>query len=852
MFFKVDPKVFEQHPDLKIGVIIIRGFNNIKRNSAVESLLRGICAQRGRQFLGKDLSEEKKIRAWHDAYGRFGINPKKFPPSIDALLKRVSTGNQIPHVNLLVDLYNYYSLKYLLPIGGEDLDWLCDDLDLTFTKGDESFRPIGSIEVKQVKEGEIAYKDRGGITSRYWNHRECERTKFTTKSANAALFIEDLSKMHMDEFGEVLKDVQTGLVKYIGGQIESYIITEDSNVIDLGVEGRKNADDSKVPQQEKAHFLQEAKKKQPKSKSVKAKKSDSLILRESSLFKEKVRKSLDKAIKVAFPEVKISANIEYPADDTHGDYASNVAMQLNRDLKMAPREIAEKIVTHLKDEALISKVEIAGPGFINLFLAEELIAKEVQKILKEKENYTKLSTGKDQKIIVEYSSPNIAKPLGVHHLPTTILGQSLANILKEVGFKAITINHLGDWGTQFGKLITAYKKWGDKATIEKNPIDELLKLYVKFHDEAEKDPTLEDEGRKEFKKFEEGDEKNRKLWQWFVDVSLIEINAVYDQIGGIKFDYWQGESFYEDKLQALLENGKKLGIFVEGEEGAYIVKYQDENIPPFVVQKKDGATLYSTRDFAALQYRIKKWDPIKVLYVVDIAQTMHFKQLFNAASRFPWYQDQGIHVWFGRMHMKDGAMSTRKGKVVKLQDLLEEAVVRAKKIIEEKSPELDDKDNVARVVGIGAIKYNILSQNRTTDITFDWNTMLSLDGNSGPYLQYTYARAKSILRKAKDAEIVKDSNEDEANSAQKTQAVVRLLPKFREQLVFAAQELKPNILSNYLYELSQRFNSFYNTVPVLKTDSEAKQKERLEIVEAVSYILKTGLSLLSVEVVEEM
>ncbi len=686
----------------------------------------------------------------------------------------------------------------------------------------------------------------------------------------------------MDEFGKMLREMQNSIIKYIGGQIEPYILTEDRTSIDLGIEGRKNVNDSRVPQQEKAHFIEEESKKKlskespnmPKSGTNKSKGSPkkgdkkplkSLDLESDDLPKIQVKKVIEAALEKALMpqggtyQHKGSRNkgstfkikIEYPSDEANGDYASSIALQITKELKRAPQEIAKEIIENLEKGDLIEKAEVAGPGFINIFLSEKYLKEESRKALKE--DYGKSQVGDNKNLIVEYSAPNIAKPLGVHHLLSTIIGQSLYNILKELGFNAISINHIGDWGTQFGKLIYAYKKWGKKEDVEKAPIDELLKLYVKFHDEAEKDEKLDDEGRNEFKKFEEGDKENRELWEWFVKESMKAINQTYDKIGGIHFDKTQGESFYEDKMAPVLEDGKKKGIFVEGDEGSYIVEYEDENMPPFVVQKKDGATLYSTRDLATIKYRIDTWNPEKILYVVDVAQSLHFKQLYDAASRFDWYDDQGTHVVFGRMHMKEGKMSTRKGNVILLEEVLDEAIKRAGEIIKEKNSDLENKEEVARVVGIGAVKYNILSQNRITDITFDWDTMLSLDGNSAPYLQYTYARAKSILRKAgaQQEEASELKEENDSKIAEKTSSLLRTFPKFKESLAKAAEEYKPNILTNYLFNLAQKFNSFYNSVPVLKAKKE-DQEARLEIVEASSQILKKGLSLLGVEVVEEM
>jgi len=865
MKFNINSQIFEQYPDYKLGVILIKGMDNSRRISSVESLLRGVCAQKEKQYKGKDIDSDLMIKIWNQVYGNFGINPKKFSPSIRALLKRVANGKEIPHINALVDIYNYYSLKYLLPIGSEDLDWLCGDLTLRFTKEGECFRPLGSIDIEKSKEGEVAYVDKGGITCRYWNHRECERTKITNKTVNAVIFMEDISKMHMDEFGRILNEMSESVRKYLGGTITTTILNEDNSSLDLEIKGRQTADDSKISAQEKAFFLAKNKKtkelnKNDKNKKEKnidnkfvSKKEKKFNLTDLNTLKEKVRLIIKQAIIKTFPKpLNIEPKVEYPKSKEHGDYATNIAMQLAKDLGENPRKIAEKLIKNINEENFIKSVEIAGPGFINIFISDEYLKGEIDFVLEQKENYGKSEIGEGKTILVEYSSPNIAKPLGVHHLITTILGQSLCNLYKYLGFNAISLNYLGDWGTQFGKLITAYKKWGDKEIIEKDPIKELLKLYIKFHEEAEKDQLLEDEARREFRIFEEGDTKNKKIWKWFVKVSLIDVQKTYDFLGGIHFDNMDGESFFEDKLAEMLKDGKERGIFVEGKEGSYIVEYEDPNIPPFLVQKKDGATLYSTRDFAALKYRISNWQPLKIIYVVGSAQILHFKQLFTGAKRFPWYHGEATHVWFGRMSMKDKKLSTRKGNVVLLDEVLKEGVKRAKTIIKEKSKIVKNINELAKKLGIGAIKYNILSQNRTSNITFDWDIMLSLDGNSAPYLQYSYARAKSIIRKADEEWTESGAKKDTKETKEKIHALIREIPKFSENIMIAAQEYKPNILSNYLFRLAQEFNSFYNAVSVNKAETEEDKEFRLKLVKATSQILKNGLALLGIDIVEEM
>lgn len=607
---------------------------------------------------------------------------------------------------------------------------------------------------------------------------------------------------------------------------------------------------------------------------------------ESPLLSAKIQQLLKNAIKKAFPDAHsitdIEPFIEQAKDFSHGDFASNVAMSLSKQLKKAPQQIANAILEHIEKPDFLEKVEFAQPGFINFTLSVNWIESELPKIISRKSPLVKPEIGNKKPVLVEYSSPNIAKPLGVHHLLSTIIGQALYNIFSYLEYKTVAINHIGDWGTQFGKLTVSYKLWGDKKSIEKDPIEELLKLYVHFHDVVEKDPVegekLEQQARDEFKKLEDGDKENTKLWQWFVAMSLKDTQKTYDALQGIHFDKIQGESFYSDKMDDILKEGKEKGIFETGEEGAIVVKFENEKLPPFLVQKSDGATLYGTRDLAAAKYRLKTWHPEKVLYVVDTAQSLHFQQLFETARKLQWHSgavSPFVHVSFGRMRFEDEKMSTRKGNILRLNEVLMEAVERAKKIVAQKSPDIPEKrhGDLARIIGIGAVKYNILSQNRTTDIVFQWDKILSLDGNSAPYLQYTHARAGSILKKAtterrrekKKAEnqftlfeaisSQESSETDPSVSSQKTnieRELARQLAKFSEAVVRSSEEYRPNIITNYLYETAKLFNTFYHEVSVLQAESESLRNFRLQLTQATKVILHDGLALVGVEVPEEM
>lgn len=570
-------------------------------------------------------------------------------------------------------------------------------------------------------------------------------------------------------------------------------------------------------------------------------------------LKDRVGKIVQAAVQKSFPGESITVKVEYPGQDAHGDYATSVAFELGKKMKRAPRDVAQELGRTLSLDAEFSKVTCAGNGFINFHLSEKFLTEFLGHVLQEGEHFGESDYLKGKTVITDISHPNVAKPMGAHHLLSTIIGNAINRILAAAGYRVIRDNYLGDWGTQFGKLIWAIKTWGDEKEIRKNPIPELLKLYVRFHEEAEKNPALEEEGRKEFKKLEAGDAENKKWWKWIVSLSIEEFNKLWQRLD-VTFDYIHGESFYEDKMQEIIEMGIKKGIFVEGEGGALIAHLKDPKKPPCIIRKSDGATLYATRDLARTKYWEDTWHPDLMVMVVDSAQSLHFQQFFEVAEMIGITKAPNVHVSFGRMRFPEKRMSTRKGNIILMEELLDEALERAHEMVKEKNPELseDEKKEVARKVGIGSVKYAVLAQNRLTDVTFTWEKMLSLEGNSAPYLQYVYARARSILRKDKGMR-KEDQGHATAYLLQEPQevAVARLLPKFPEVVVQAAEEFKPNLIANYLYELATRFNSFYAALPVLKAEPEVAAT-RQKLTEAVAVTMKNGLKLLGIEAPEEM
>ncbi len=541
---------------------------------------------------------------------------------------------------------------------------------------------------------------------------------------------------------------------------------------------------------------------------------------------------------------------EQPKDLTHGDLATTVALRIAKDLKKNPRDIAEQIAQKLRNESTVESAEVAGAGYVNVWLTVPVLLEQLEEVSTAATKQKKRS--KSAPVIIDYSQPNIAKPLGVHHILSTVNGQAIANMYAHTGYDVVRWNYLGDWGTQFGKLAVAYEKWGAEKPVLQYSMDELLALYVRFHDEAEEDGTLEEEGRAAFQRLEKGDKALRQFWSDVVSVTKQSLVVLYERLH-VSFDLDLGESFFEDKMESILAEGKKKGIFTGGEGGSLIVEFApDTNLPPYLVQKSDGSTLYSTRDLAALRYRIDTYHPEAVYYVVDRAQSMHFEQLFATCHLLGWDLPVLEHTLFGRMRFADSTMSTRKGKVVKLEEVLDEGVRRAQKILKDRGEAIqtDDPAGLAEMMGVGALVYGILSQNRKMDIVFDWEKMLSFEGNSAPYLQYTHARARSVLAKGKAAKKLHIPEKIEELS-EHDRKLVNVILQFSRVLAEARDERLPHKLANYLYALCQQFNAFYNAVPILQAE-EPLRTLRLALTSLTADVLRAGASILTIQVPDRM
>ena len=536
--------------------------------------------------------------------------------------------------------------------------------------------------------------------------------------------------------------------------------------------------------------------------------------------------------------------LEQPKSSDLGDIAFP-AFSLAKVERKAPQAIAADIVEKI-DTTHFDKVVATGP-YVNFFLNKaEISGQVIKEVVKEGADYGQQNEGKGENVTIDLSSPNIAKPFSVGHLRSTVIGDALSNIFRKMGYNTIKINHLGDWGKQFGLLMVAYKKWGSKEAVEANPIDELLQLYVRINAEIENDPALDDEGRLWFKKLEDGDPEATELWQWFRDESLVEFNRIYELLG-VEFDSLNGEAFYNDKMDEGIKILEEKGLLEES-KGASIVNLDDVNLPPAMIKKSDGATLYITRDIATAMYRARTYNFVKSIYVVGQEQSNHFRQLKAVLKKmgFDWSDDM-THVDFGLVTKNRQKLSTRKGNIILLEPTLQEAISRAKSQIEDKNPELENKEAVAHAVGVGAVKFYDLKTDRRNGYDFDLEAMVSFEGETGPYIQYAYARIQSILRQA---DFTPDANADYRLNDAESWEIIKLLQDFSRVVKRAADNYEPSLIAKYAISLAQAFNKYYAHTRIL--DESPERDNRLALSYSTAVVLKEALRLLGVDAPEKM
>ncbi|MDO5415195.1 MAG: arginine--tRNA ligase [Bacillota bacterium] len=567
-------------------------------------------------------------------------------------------------------------------------------------------------------------------------------------------------------------------------------------------------------------------------------------------YKEKIAEILAPQIE-GLEKEEILAMIETPADSKMGDYAFP-CFKLAKVLRKAPPMIAKGIAEAIAEDEMFDKVEQVN-AYVNMFVSKTEFAKEVvSEAVAKGDAYGRSEVGEGKKVIVEYSSPNIAKPFHIGHIRSTVIGNSIYKIYDFLGYDAMRINHLGDYGTQFGKMICAYRRWGNKEDVIKEPIKTLLSYYTKFHEEAENDPSLEDEARAIFTKLEHGEPEEVELWQWFRDESLKEFNRVYDMLG-ITFDSYNGESFYSDKMPRFVKELADKGI-MEEDAGANIVRLDDYNLGTALITKSDGSTLYITRDIAAAVYRKETYDFHKNIYVVASQQNLHFQQWIQILEMmgYEWARDC-VHIPFGLVSLEEGTMSTRQGRVVFLEDVLNRAVEQTKQIIIEKNVNTENIDQTAKDVGIGAVVFNELSNYRIKDYVFSWDKVLNFEGETGPYVQYTHARACSILRNAGEEVAAKacEGFDPQYITGESAHKLIKLIYDLPDVIVEAGEKYEPSIVTRHIVDIAQGFNKFYHDEHIL-VDNEDEKIAKVALVMAAKAAIKNGLGLLGMNAPEKM
>lgn len=565
-------------------------------------------------------------------------------------------------------------------------------------------------------------------------------------------------------------------------------------------------------------------------------------------FKEIIAKKINNIVNL--DETNIYNNLEIPPKQDMGDYAFPCFV-LSKELKKSPQIIAEEIKDKIELDENISEIKVVG-GYLNFYLNKEYFIKNVLNEMAEKnENYGSSNIGNGKNIVIDYSSPNIAKPFHIGHLRSTVIGNSIYKIYKYLGYNCIGINHIGDWGTQFGKLIEGYKRWGNEYNIEENPIDELTKIYIRINNLCKEDESVLEDCRNNFKKLEDGDEYCVNLWKKFKELSLKEFERIYDLLD-VHFDSYNGEAFYSDKMQEVVDILERKGLLVES-EGAKVVDLSEQGMIPCIIEKSNGSTTYATRDLAAIMYRAREYDFNKAIYLTSYEQILHFKQIFEVAKMLDLdkkYTSNLIHAPFGMVQLKTGKMSTREGTIVKLEDLLNESITRVKAIIENKNPNLENKEEIAKQVGIGAVIFNDLYNNRIKDEVFDWDIMLNFNGETGPYMQYIYVRTKSILEKAGYVPKIEDVDFSLLNN-DTAYKIIKLIYSFQDTIIQAAEKYEPYIIARYLINLAQSFSTFYNENKILGEEKKV-QDTRVYLTYAVGNVLKIGASLLGIKMPDRM
>lgn len=891
MKFKIEKTIFEKWPQVKIGVVIALGLDNTKGKDKTVGLLREEEKKIEKEFRDKDIGSQPFVSCWREAYRNFGASPKKYPSLIESLLRRVAGGGRLPDINPLVNLYNFLSLRYLLPFGGEDLDKIRGNVELCFAKGDEKGKYVGGDKEETALPGEVIYKDQVGFIYRRWNWREADRTKFTPKTENAILVVEALPPAEERQLKDAVEELAELVKKFLGGKVEVFILDKDKALIEFKFKSISKKRAERGPDKKRGS-TETLKKQRLLTGLVEEEKGkwkldlpkDFLQYQLKKLIAEAASKIIDKKIN---PE---EVRLEHPDNEKYGDYASNIAIAIFSDIKnqklkikntnkklknfktinhlamqpfSSPRQLAEAIVGGLKQLKELSKsvksIEAAGAGFINITIKNEWLIKELQKVVKQEKNYGINKALGGKKIMVEYAHPNTHKEFHIGHLRNICIGEAVCQILEACSAKIVRTNYQGDVGLHIAKSLWAilqisnFKSQISKLKTIKNKVEFLGKCYVAGSKVYEENKRAKKEILEINRQIYKKSPKVKALWQKTRRWSLDYFDWIYKRLG-TKYDRLYFES---EAAEPGTKNAKKLleiGVLSKS-QGAVVFKGEKYGLDTRVFLTKEGLPTYEAKELGLAPLEFSEFGKIdKCIHVVAPEQTSFFKVTFKVEELWDpkEFKDKQYHLKYGFVDLKEGKMSSRTGQIVAGMDVVDQTKKRVKKVMKES--EVDDVEELAEQVAVGATKYTMLKQGVSKNMLFDIKESVSIQGDSAPYLQYTYARARSVLAKAQGLKLKTQSSHKlsaigyQPNSEEF--AVLRWLYRFPEIVLEAGQEYAPNLICNFLYKLAQRFNAFYNRHRIL--DVEAKSDFRLLLTAAVAQVLKNGLVLLGIKPLERM
>jgi len=841
MKFKVSQKVFAQYPNLIEAVVILRNIDNTIDGKEILKLLRSEEEKIISNFSTAQLSNHPFIKSWQETFKLFGSNPNKFSSSVEALLKRILKGNKLPDINPLVNLYNYCSIKHILPFGGEDFNGVYGDIELKHCSGKEEFIPILSKENEPPDKGEISWCDNKGVTCRKWNWRQCDRTKITEKTKDGYFIIDVVTPTLMENIEEAGNNFINLAIKYLNANGEVYCITKDNPIVEINVKTKKLNNKPKIQNNTKM--------KKYKVKYFRVTSLPSALFEDENQTKYYIRDTIWEALKMISYDKYIKKeeiNVEHPQNESFGDFSTNIAMVLSRNIKKKPNEIANNIIDKITFNNTFIKPKIIG-GFINIDLKKEYLLDYVTKILNKKGKFR--SVIKDNfRLIIEFGQPNTHKMPHIGHLFSYILGESISRIYEYLGFEVFRANYQGDVGPHVAKCLWALRKYKPEITQSyRNKADILQKMYqlgsTAYTDDKKAFKEITDLNKMIYMK----DPSVFKLWKETREWSVNFYKEFEKQLG-VRYDRY----YFESEVASL---GKEIVLknidrVFKKSKGAIIFKGSKYGLHDRVFITKEGTPTYEAKDMALQPLKYKEWPFDFMVIMTAHEQNEYFNVVFKALETLDKiFKGKLMHLGFGMIQLKSGKMSSRSGNIITGIYLIEQGINSIKAILDKrKSLSKSEKENISQVVGIGAVKYSFLKTNPLQNTKFSLEESISLEGNSCPYIQYTYSRARSILKKQSKYKI------DTLDSLKEIEEInlLKMISRFNESVIESAVHLSPNILCSYLYDISQKYNLFYKKYPVLNSKEQSTKDARLTLTEAVSVIIKQGLNLLGIDVVERM